>query len=103
MATDLAEAVSLATATDYRSAYRDVGRAVAGGNPLDPAAFGVDPSVLDPHAALATRTVSGGAAPGPMNSMLAECRTAIAFTSERVSAERDALGAAERDLLAQAS
>jgi argininosuccinate lyase len=103
MATDLAEAVSLATATDYRSAYRDVGRAVAGGNPLDPAAFGVDPAVVDPHAALATRTVSGGAAPGPMNSMLAECRTAIAFTSERVSAERDALGAAERDLLAQAS
>ena len=38
MATDVAEAVSLATGTDYRSAYRAVGRAVAAGDGLDAAA-----------------------------------------------------------------
>ena len=93
LATDLAEAISLATGLDYRSAYRVVGRAVAGGT-LDAAALdaaavellgrplALDPALvagaLDPAAALATRVVPGGAAPEPMDAMLRECRDAVA-------------------------
>lgn len=77
MATDVAEAISLRTGRDYRSAYDEVGRAVAAGS-LDPAALGVEESALDPAVALAARTVPGGAAPGPMEAMLADCREQIA-------------------------
>ena len=51
-------------AVDYRSAYREVGRAVAEGKPPE----------LDPREALATRTVTGGAAPAPMDAMLGRLR-----------------------------
>ena len=64
MATDAAEALSLERGIDYRSAYRQIGEAVAAGT------F----EALDPVEALATRTVTGGAAPAPMEAMLGECR-----------------------------
>ena len=99
-ATDLAEELSRAAGLAYRSAYRVVGRAVAGAadagarpEALDPGALdaaarevlgrpiAVDAALvaeaLDPAAALATRTVPGGAAPEPMDAMLGACRAAI--------------------------
>jgi argininosuccinate lyase len=92
-ATDLAEVLSEAAAIDYRSAYRVVGRAVASGT-LDPAALDAaarellgrelhldEPLVrdaLDPEACLGTRTAPGGAAPEPMDVMLADCGAALA-------------------------
>jgi argininosuccinate lyase len=117
MAADVAEAISLATGLDYRSAYRVVGRAVAAG-PLDPAgldaaarevlgrSLDLDPAVLadalDPAAAIATRTVPGGAAPEPMDAMLADCRAAVAAAGGWIDAERAALERAEHELVALA-
>ncbi len=104
MATDLAEAVSLATGTDYRAAYEAVGQAVSGGEAaLDAAAFGVDPAVLDPYAVLATRTVTGGAAPAPMDAMLAECRDTARSLRARADEARRPLADAERELLRRAA
>jgi argininosuccinate lyase len=91
LATDAAEDISLRTGRPYRAAYREVGRAVAAGEALD----------LDPRAALATRTVTGGAAPAPMDAMLTDCRAAVAGERERVAATRRAVEAAERELLAR--
>ncbi len=102
MATDAAEAVSDARAIDYRSAYRIVGEAVAGGT-LDAAALGIDPEVLDPVAALATRTVTGGAAAPPLDTMLAECRAAVADAERWIGERRAAIAAAEAELVALAS
>jgi argininosuccinate lyase len=90
LASDVAERISLTTGTDYRSAYNAVGRAVAEGRPLD---------VPDVGETLATRTVTGGAAPAPMDAMLAHCRAAAASVRERVNGARDALAAAEGELL----
>lgn len=84
-ATDLTEVLVAGRGLDYRSAYRLVGRAVAdaivqgrGPDGIDPVALGLTPEVvadaLDPSAAIATRTVPGGAAPEPMAEMLADCR-----------------------------
>jgi argininosuccinate lyase len=98
MATDVAEALSLERGLNYRAAYREVGEAVAGGA-LDPAALGLDASVLDPAAALATRTVTGGAAEAPMEAMLAECRAAVADADAWVGERRAAIAAAERALV----
>jgi argininosuccinate lyase len=100
LATDAAEELSLRTGRSYRDAYREVGRAVAAGE-LDAAALGIDADVLEPRAALATRTVTGGAAPAPMDAMLADCRTALARTRERAAAARRSIDAAERALLAR--
>jgi hypothetical protein len=50
---------------------------------------------------LATRTVTGGAAPAPMDAMLTDCRAAVAGERERVAATRRAVEAAERELLAR--
>ncbi|HWM08563.1 MAG TPA: lyase family protein [Solirubrobacteraceae bacterium] len=117
MATDLAEAISLATGLDYRSAYRIVGRALAAG-PVDAMALDaaarevlgrpldLDPALvagaLDPAAALAARTVPGGAAPEPMDAMLARCRETVDGARGWIDAERSAIEAAERDLVALA-
>jgi argininosuccinate lyase len=98
-ATDLAEHVMAACGLDYRTAYQVVGAAVRRaaaegrraidltadelavaakeltGSPieLDPDALA---RVLDPAVIVATRTGTGGAAPGPMRAMLAETSAA---------------------------
>jgi argininosuccinate lyase len=114
MATDVAEAISLATGLDYRSAYRVVGRA----GELDSAALDrsarealgrsldADPAVVDdardPAAAIATRSVAGGAAPEPMDAMLAGCRDDVARARAWAERERDAIEQAEQALVALA-
>jgi argininosuccinate lyase len=114
LAADLAEVITAVAGLDYRSAYRVVGRAVAAGT-LDAAALdaaadellgrplGVDPATvaaaLDPHAALATRTGTGGAAPAPMDAMLAECRAAAHAAVAWVAERRAAIARAERELV----
>jgi argininosuccinate lyase len=102
MATDAAEAIALEGGVDYRSAYRRVGEAVSAGA-LDAAALGIDASTLDPAAALATRTVTGGAAPAPMEAMLADCRAAVADARRWIEERRSALDGAERELVTLAS
>ncbi|HET6549840.1 MAG TPA: lyase family protein [Solirubrobacter sp.] len=92
MATDVAEQRTLDTGEDYRSAYRRIGRAVAAG----------ERQSLDPRDAIATRTVTGGAAPAPMDAMLAHAREQIEATRRRAATARQALATAERDLLARA-
>ena len=84
MATDVAEAISLSTGLDYRSAYRDVAS-----RGVEAAAADV-PAALDPAAAIATRTVPGGAAPEPMDAMLAGCRDEVARARAWVQHEQDA-------------
>jgi argininosuccinate lyase len=118
MATDLAEAISVATGLDYRSAYDIVGRAVAAGvldaEALDAAALEVlgrplaldaelVADALDPEAALATRTVPGGAAPAPMATMLADCRAAVTDAGRWIEREREAVERAEGELIARAT
>jgi argininosuccinate lyase len=56
-------------------------------------------AALDPVAALATRVVPGGAAPAPMDAMLAECRAAIADGRRWVERGRGAIERAERELV----
>ena len=95
MATDVAEAISLVTGRDYRSAYRDVA------HDLEAAARDVH-EALDPAAAIATRTVPGGAAPEPMDAMLAGCRDEVVRAHAWVERERGALEDAESRLVALA-
>jgi argininosuccinate lyase len=85
LATDQAEQLSLDTGLDYRSAYKRVANAIEGG---------------DPREAIATRTVTGGAAPASLEAMLQECRGTIATARERIAGERAKIEAAEADLLA---
>ena len=89
MATDAAEQISLTTGLDYRSAYRRV----ASEGPGDE---------LDPREAIATRTVPGGAAPEPMDAMLAGCRDEIARARGWAQHERDAVEQAEQQRVALA-
>jgi argininosuccinate lyase len=118
LAADLAEVICVAAELDYRSAYRVVGRAVAAGTldvtTLDVAAdevlgrpLGLDPAVvadaLDADAALATRTRLGGAAPAPMDAMLADCRGAIDEARAWLARRRTAIARAERELVAAAT
>lgn len=100
-ATDLADAIMLATGLPYQSAHRLVGhlvaRAIESSLPaeqitvemVDQAAqealghgLNLSPEVLaealDPRAIVATRTVMGGAAPEPMEEMIAQCRVELA-------------------------
>ena len=113
-ATDLAETISLTTGLDYRSAYRVVGRALTAGDDLgtalDAAAreivgrpLGLEPEViadaLDPAAAIASRTVPGGAAPAPMDAMLAACRDEADRARRWIETERAAIERAERELV----
>jgi argininosuccinate lyase len=92
MATDAAELMSLERGVDYRSAYRAVGEAVAAGT--------FDASALDPAEAMATRTVTGGAAVAPMEAMLGEMRAALATSRARLGATRAAIAGAEEALIA---
>ena len=117
LATDVAEVLSLELGLDYRSAYRVVGRAVAqeeltadgltraaaellGQRLAIPPALVAD--ALDPAHALATRTVTGGAAPAPMDAMLRAARDETTAASERLEVERRSVAAAEQALVAQA-
>jgi len=95
MATDAAESLSLEGGIDYRSAYRAIGEAVAAGT--------FDASELDPVVALATRTVTGGAAHAPMGAMLAECRAALAESRSWIDERRASIARAESELVALAS
>jgi argininosuccinate lyase len=85
LATDQAEQLSLDTGLDYRSAYKRVAQDILEG---------------DPREAIATRTVTGGAAPEALNAMLDECREAVATVRATIAAERAKIAAAEADLLA---
>jgi len=87
LATDQAEQLSLDTGLDYRSAYKRVAQSI-------------EPS--DPREAIATRTVTGGAAPEALQRMLDDCRATIASARERLAAERAGIEAAEHALLAMA-
>lgn len=125
LAADLAEAVMLQTGLDHRACYRVVGRAVAvaierGAGPaaldaraLDEAAravlgrpLEVAPQLiadaLDADAAIATRTVTGGAAEAPMAAMVQESREQAAALARSVVERRAALAAAEQSLRARA-
>ena len=97
MATDVAEAISLSTGTDYRSAYRAVAEQGA-----EAAARDLGADALDPAKAIATRTVPGGAAPEPMDSMVADCRDAVTRARAWVERERGAVEDAEQRLVALA-
>jgi argininosuccinate lyase len=85
LATDQAEQLSLDTGLDYRSAYTRVANAIEPG---------------DPREAIATRTVTGGAAPAPMDAMLGECAGAVKDARQTIAVERAKIAAAEADLLA---
>ncbi len=121
MAADLAEALMLETGLDHRACYRVVGRAVAaaidhgeGPTALDPAALDraarevldrpltvsadLIADALDPHAAIASRTVTGGAAEAPMTAMLHDDRVRAHALAGGVAERRAALGDAERRL-----
>jgi argininosuccinate lyase len=117
LATDVAEVLSLECGLDYRSAYRVVGRAVAdaaldaGG--LERAARDVlgrpvqirDSTLqdaLDVDQALASRTVTGGAALAPMAAMLANAHTAVEAGTAQLAHDREMIASAEAALLEQA-
>jgi argininosuccinate lyase len=125
MAADLAEAIMLETGLDHRACYRVVGHAVAaaldageGPAALDPAALeraarevlgepmtvpaSVVGEALDPHAAIATRTVAGGAAEAPMEAMLREGAERAKGLAASAARRRDALSIAEAQLRARA-
>jgi argininosuccinate lyase len=89
-AADAAEALTLELGIDYRTAYKRVAKALADGEGL-PAAF-------DAHETIATRTVTGGAAPAPMTAMLDRADAAIAAARDALHARRDAVAAAEARL-----
>ena len=74
---------------------------MAGGS-LDATALGIDPSVLDPVAALTTRTVTGGAADAPLDAMFDQCRRAVSGTQGWIAERRAAIAAAETELVALA-
>jgi argininosuccinate lyase len=122
LTTDLAEALCQATGLDYRSSYLVVGRAIAaaiqqGGGPeaidapaIDRAAREVlgEPleaapaliaDALDPAAAIATRTVPGGAAAAPMAAMIDHCRAAVGELGTWVARRRREAAHAEQALL----
>jgi argininosuccinate lyase len=98
-AADVAEALTQHANIDYRTAYRTVAAALAEHGELSEAALGFDPApYMRPEAALATRTVTGGAAPAPMDAMLADADAAIAAATTSVRSRRDRLAAAEANL-----
>ena len=124
-ATDLAEFIVQVREIDYRSAYLVVGKAVREasrlgipgrlitGQLLDEIALAetgrswglseVDlAKVLDPENIVATRTVTGGAAPDAVAAMVGRCRGDAKRLTERVDEERTGLRRATEALLAQA-
>ncbi len=103
LATDVAEVVSDARGIDYRSAYRVVGARGRRRDARRGRARHSIPPCSTPVAALATRTVTGGAAPAPMDAMLAECRAAVAGARAVAASGGQPIGAAEAELVALAS
>ena len=123
--TDVAEQVMLSCAVDYRTAYQIVGAAVRRlsadhrsaadltsalldevaieqlGRPLAMDAARLAEAV-DPHAIVATRVATGGAAPEPMSSMLAEVATDADVLAATGRARLDTMDQAERTLVADA-
>jgi argininosuccinate lyase len=121
--TDLAEYVMAACKVDYRTAYQVVGIAVRGasqeglrgvdidGERLDRAAVefrgeglgltGRDlTDVLDPARIVATRTVTGGAAPGLVEAMAKDCEDKANTLMAAVGRRRESIESAEKELLA---
>ena len=117
LAADVTEVLCLEHDLDYRSAYRVVGRAVREGD------FSADglrraarelldrdlelapeqlAAALDPARALAARTVTGGAAPAPMDAMLGHARAAADAAHARLEQRHAALTAAQDALVARA-
>lgn len=110
VATDLAEVLVLETGLDFREAHRLTGHLVrrhladGGFDSLTPEGLAaaatevlgrrvelspeVLRSALDPEAAVAARTVPGGAAPGPIAHMLDESGQAFAAAAEWADARR---------------
>jgi argininosuccinate lyase len=84
MAADAAELISLQEGVDYRTAYKRIG-----------AGEGL---TLDPREAIQTRTVPGGAAPAPMDAMLAQLTAHTDAAREWAAAKRAAVTAAEQAL-----
>jgi argininosuccinate lyase len=117
MAADVAEWLALRHGLDYRSAYRVVGRAVRDDD-LTPqglaeaahALLGAGLTVeagelaaaLDPRAALETRTVTGGAAPAPMDAMLERAQATIVAARADLDRRATAVAQAEAQLLQRA-
>jgi argininosuccinate lyase len=124
-ATDLADAIMMATGLPYQSAHLVVGQLVAAaveagipaqkisgemidmaaqtviGHPLDIPTETLA-QVLDSHAIVATRTGLGGAAREPMCAMFAECHGRLAeLETWRADTERR-LTVIEEDLITQA-
>jgi len=122
-ATDLAEHVMQTCRVDFRTSHaivgavvRDAARAgLAGsditGEMLDAAAAGLGlgelgltgtdlTGVLDPVAIVATRTGTGGAAPGVVRGMAARCSSAARAIAATCAERRDAFRTAEQDLIA---
>ncbi len=123
--TDVAEQLMVSCGVDYRTAYEIVGSAVrrlaaegAAAGDLSPALLdeiaveqlgrplGIDvptlADALDPAAIVATRVATGGAAPEPMGTMLADV---AADAADLAAAARERLDAADRaahDLVADA-
>ena len=124
MATDLAEVLVLETGLDFRQAHRVIGHLVrlhlANGNlnrltPDDLAAAAEEVlgqrvelsqaalrDALNPDAAISARAAPGGAAPEPMDAMIAQCERAFAETDEWASDRRRRLRMAEDALLRMA-
>jgi argininosuccinate lyase len=125
VATDLAETITLETGLDFRSAHRVVGRLVrealsAGRSAREITSAEVDAAAqavigrplhlseaalaqaLDPAAAVAARRQAGGAAPEPLQAMLAECRTILARHKTWHETTNASISAAEAALLSRA-
>jgi argininosuccinate lyase len=121
-ATDLAEVLMVHCHLPYQDAHRVVGQvasmAIARGIPaaqitpamLDEAAEAVLgrpvnlssetlAAALDPRAIVATRTTEGGAAPGPLQTMIAECREELARLATWRGETQQRLAAAETNLV----
>jgi len=76
-----------------------VATALAEHGELSKATLGFDPApYMQTAAALATRTVTGGAAVAPMEAMLAHANTTIAAATASLRSRRDQLVAAEASL-----
>jgi argininosuccinate lyase len=124
-ATDLADAIMLATKLPYQTAHRIVGQLVTAaldaGVPaedissemIDQAAqaivgqsLNLPPKllaeVLDPRAIVATRTGLGGAADKPMRAMFAECREQLARVEDWRLETEQRLAAAQSSLVRRA-
>lgn len=116
-ATDLTDTLVLSGQMDYRSAYRRVGRAVAGaieqgrssmvpGDVLEGLDIAVDPSevavALDPEQVVATRVADGGSAPARVHERVADLHAVVGRARTWASTRRGVQEAAEARLLHRA-